>query len=137
MELKDLVGEAVLGIVPMTDIRHPFDADASGVMFSIDQTTYLVFEDPNDGYRSAAGPLLHFAGDAYQLGTPNSQYIREPVLISHRTRGEYSGEDDVIEMRSKSTGQLIFEVGTTNVDDYYPSFHCAWHPEGLAANTPS
>jgi len=32
------------------------------------------------------------------------------------------------------SGELIFRVGTDNVDDYYPSFVCEWNPAGLSVN---
>lgn len=137
VELKELVGERTLEIVPRTDIHHPIPgSDANGCIFSLDGHTYLIFEDESDGYRSSAGPLLSFAGPAFQLGGGSfyPEYIREPVVCSHRTRGEYGGEDDILEMRSRTTGEVIFRVGTSNVDDYYPSFVCEWRPEGLSAN---
>jgi hypothetical protein len=138
MQFSDLVGEHVFNIVPAT-ARHPFDADADGVCFVLDDTTYLVFEDPGDGYRSSAGPLLSWEGGAYEIGGGGwsfPTYIREPVSCSHRTTGKDEWEDgaDILEVRSKATGELIFEVGTANCDDYYPSFVNAWHPEGLSAN---
>jgi hypothetical protein len=136
-ELKDLVGERVLEIVPNLNLRHPLSQDASGVLFTLDRTTYLVFEDLDDGYRSHAGPILSYEGAAYELGYDgygSPVYIREKVICSHRTNGEYSGEADVLEMRSAETGALVFAIGTENTDDYYPSYFCAWHPEGLSAN---
>lgn len=136
-QLIDLVGDGLFEIVPNTEVRHPFDADASGVVFSLSGRTYLVFEDPSDGYRSAAGPLLSFSGSAYELGGHSwswPTYLREEVFCSHRTKGEFGGEDDVLEVSSKATGAVIFEVGTENVDDYYPAFVCRWSPEGLSTN---
>lgn len=132
----ELVGEHVFEIVPLKAC-HPFDSDADGVCFTLSNRTYLIFEDPSDGYRSTAGPILSYEGSAYELGSsgvsfPN--YIKEPVICSHRTKGEYSSEDDVLEVRSKETGELIFEVGTDSCDDYYPSFVNRWNPAGLSAN---
>lgn len=132
---QELVGEGIFEIAPM-ELRHPFDADADGVAFTLSGVTYLVFEDPNDGYRSSAGPLLSFPGHLYEIGTGGQypDYILEPVFVSHRAKGEYGGEDDILEVTSKATGKIIFIVGTENVDDYYPSFVWRWSPEGLSAN---
>lgn len=135
MLLSDLTGERVLKCVPKLDVRHPLCANASGAMFGLDDTIYLVFEDENDGYRSSAGPLLSFVGSVYDLGGSYHEYLEEAVICSHGTRGEYGGESDVLELRSKETGELIFRVGTDNVDDYYPSFVAEWRPEGLGANS--
>lgn len=128
-ELKDLCGERVLTCTPMTDVRHPFDPGAGGVAFTLDDTTYLIFEDPSDGYRSAAGPVLSFAGMPYELGGgANYEYCRIPVLASINERSEYGGEAHILELRAKDTGEVLFRVGTDNVDDYYPSFVCEWRP---------
>lgn len=135
MKLSDLVGEHVFKYVPKTDIRHPLCNDASGVLFGLDDTIYLVFEEESDGYRSSAGPLLSFVGSAYELGGSYHEYLSEPVICSHGTRGQYGGESDALEVRSKETGGLIFRVGTDNVDDYYPSFVVEWRPENLSANS--
>jgi hypothetical protein len=134
----DLAGEHIFMIVPK-EIRHPLHADASGVLFVLDETTYLVFEDPSDGYRSSASPILSYQGGAYELGYDGYDfptYIREPVVCAHRTTGKDEWEDgaDLLEVRSKATGKLIFEVGTSNVDDYYPSYTSRWDPTGLSAN---
>lgn len=135
-KLSEIVGAGVMTFAPHVYLRHPFDADASGVMFGIDDTVYIVFEDESDGYRSSAGPLLSFKGAHYELGHSfYAEYIREPVLCSHRTSGEYGGEDDVLEIRSIETGKVIFCVGTENVADYYPSYVVRWSPENLSANS--
>lgn len=129
-ELSDLVGEAVLETVPFMEVRHPFDPDASGVLFTLSDRTYMVFEDSNDGYRSSAGALISYPGGPYEIGYngANITHIQEPVICS------FTDVDDILEMRSKETGILIFSVGTSNVDDYYPSFECYWNPEGLSKN---
>jgi hypothetical protein len=134
----DMAGERTFQIVPK-EIRHPLCADASGILFVLDDTTYLVFEDPSDGYRSNASPILSYEGGAYELGYEGYDfptYIREPVICTHRTDGKDEWEDcaDILEVRSKVTGKLIFEVGTDNVGDYYPSYACRWDPTGLSAN---
>jgi hypothetical protein len=136
-QLKDLVGARHLLMAPDTTINHPFDSSANGVIFTLDNTTYIVFEDPSDGHRSAARPLLSFEGAAYELGMPSPNYVREEVLCLHLDRGdgEYDrGECDILVMRSVLTGKEIFRVGTSNTDDYYPSFVCNWQPENLSVN---
>jgi hypothetical protein len=132
-ELKDLVGRHKLDWVPRTDVRHPFDPDANGIVFSLDGTIYLVFEDPSDGYRSNAGPILEFKGGLYELGGVSPEYLFEKyVLASHETQGEYGGENDILVLRDELTGHEIMRVGTSNVDDYYPSFVSWWNPSGVA-----
>lgn len=121
-----------MGYAPTTDVRHPFDSDSNGVAFEIDGTVYMVWEDGNDGYRSSAGPLMSFSGSPYQIGWNNAEYAAWPVVVSHRTKSEYGGEDDVIEIRMAETGDLVLVVGTENVDDYYPSFVASYTPPRCA-----
>lgn len=126
MELKDLTGPHVLDYVPRIDLRHPFDADASGCAFGLDGTTYLVFEDPNDGYRSsAADAVLSFTGDLYRPGASVwPEGLKMPVICSMEGR-DGSG---VLTMREVSSGRVVFEIGTHNADDYYPSYIARWTP---------
>lgn len=135
MELKDLAGEHTFRYAPKIDLRHPIDPDAGGVMFGLDDMVYLIFEDPSDGYRSHAAPILSFKGHAYQLGGSYHEYVGDQrVTCSHETEGEYGEEDDMLCVRSATSGKVIFRVGTRNVSDYYPSFTVEWFPENLDAN---
>ena len=127
-QLSDLVGEHTMEAVPRLDVRHPFDPDASGAAFTLSGNTYLVFEDPYDGYRSMASPLLGFIGHAYQLGgSGNTEYLRPPLKVFCTMEGEGSG---VLTMRDER-GQVVFEIGTNNADDYYPSYIARWSPPSV------
>lgn len=124
MTLDSLVGEHTLNYVPRTDLRHPIDIDASGCMFGLDGTSYLIFEDPDDDYRSSAGAVLSFTGDPYELGGNIwPERLEMPVLCS--MEGDGGG---VLTMRDRKTGAVVFEVGTDNSDDYYPSYIARWTP---------
>lgn len=128
-KLEDLVGTHKMKQTPITDVRHPFDPDASGIAFSLGDATYMVFEDGNDGYRSAAGPLLGFIGRYYELGGRGGEYCDLDVVcswVTERAGSHYACE--ILEVRLASTGDLILEVGTKNSDDYYPWFVASWTP---------
>jgi hypothetical protein len=134
-ELKSLVGDGLFEIVPMK-AAHPFDSDADGVCFTLNDVTYLAFEDPSDGYRSSLGQLLACQGPAYSIGgDANITYIREEVICAHVETSEGHDGDDILEVRSKETGGIIFRVGTANMDDYYPWFVNEWWPQNLSANS--
>lgn len=131
-ELKDLVGRHRLDYAPRTDVRHPFDPDANGLAFGLGGTTYIAFEDPSDGYRSQAAPLLEFSGSLFDLGGVSPDYLHDVyVIASHETEGEYGDTNDVLVLRDEITGVELMRVGTSNVDDYYPSFVSWWNPAGL------
>jgi len=132
MELKDLVGEHVLDGVDMFDGRikrqwsDEFE-DAQMMRFRLDGVIYLAIEDPSDGYRSSMRDI--------QVSHDQMKNVFAPqrVLARHRTKGDYGDEDDVLELIDLQNGKVVLEVGTRNVDNYYPSFTNNFSPENFAA----
>jgi len=43
-------------------------------------------------------------------------------------------ECDIIRFIDKTTGLVVLEIGTTNTDDYYPSFVGIFNPQNMAVN---
>jgi len=105
--------------------------------FRLDGKCFIAAEDPDDGYRSAMRDLVI----SYDAKMKN---VFEPlrVLGRHRTKspidleGEYDlgGKDDVLELVDVVTGKIVIEVGTTEVEDYYPGYVASFHPEAMAHN---
>lgn len=134
MELQDLVGKHVLTAVsrvetvelpPQYEYSEPYHGETFS--FVLDGVTYTAREDESDGYRSSMRDIV--ASD-----TPLSNtFPPEEVVGRIRTEGEY-GQDDVLELVSVATGEVVLEVGTENVDDYYPAFVAGWWPERLSCN---
>jgi hypothetical protein len=125
-----LAGESTFTIAPLSP-RHPFDPDAAGVAFMLNDLLFFCFENPDDGYRSHAGPLMVAKCDPYDMaGGACCEYIKEPVTVAHIDDNYF----DILRVTSRETGKVIFEIGTGNVDDYYPYFHEEWNPENLSAN---
>lgn len=125
--LADLVGTHTLDFVPRLDIHHPFDTSSNGVMFGLSGRVYFVYEDPSDGYRSAAGPLLSFTGAPYEIGGEwHPEYLRNVQVVA--TMEGDGGE--VLTIRHADTQQVLLRVGTDNADDYYPSYVAEWTPIG-------
>lgn len=116
-----------------TDIRHPFDANASGVALDLENFTVLVFEDPSDGYRSCAADPMVSRAPLYALGC-DPEYIRAPCTVTRWTGSEYGGGADGVEFFDTRNGKCILRLGTDSVDDYYPGFTCDWMPQNLAEN---
>lgn len=133
MKLQDLVGKHHLGGV-IADFENPLNKNSNGIAWEFwtdgnpgASTVYIVVEDENDGYRSAAAPILSAKGSLYEFGDI-AVYLRREVVCSIKEKGEYGGECEVLEMRDASTGHLWLEVGTDDLDDYYPCFVCRFHP---------
>lgn len=134
MELADLIGEHVLSGVDMTDEDMPSDwSDESAYhgsvcRFILDGRTYTAREDDNDGYRSAMRDLVE-GGEVKNVFPP------QRVLCSLQTEGEYGGKGEILVMRDVVTGKEVLQVGTDNMDDYYPSFVANFRPENMAINS--
>lgn len=132
MELKDLVGEHLLDAVDRdnTEVRRYDDVfDSCDVIrFRLDGVVYMAVEDPNDGYRSSMRSIE--SGDWPMTNT----FPPVRVVGRHVTKGEYGGEDDILELIDVVTGKPVLRVGTDNLDDYYPGFVCFFDPTAMATN---
>lgn len=127
----ELCGERMLNAIT-TDIKHPFCTEAQGVALYLDEMTVFVFEDPSDGYRSSATTPMLVKAPLYEFGH-SPEYIRVPVLVRRWTEDSY-GVPDGVEMIDRRNGKTVLRLGTSNSDDYYPSFTCDWKPENLTEN---
>lgn len=140
---KKLCGKRLLKFV-IPDAHNPFDRDAEGIAFGIDDFVVAFFCDPSDGYRSSClAPW--FSQDDNYMGARTHLYSNDgtqrvvgiPVVIKdtsgrdHRAYGEWDGIS-IIDARTKL---VIANVGTDNTDDYYPSFTAEWMPDGIFENT--
>ena len=110
-----------------TSPKHPF-TDASGFAFTLwrdgDWKSAIVYEDPDDGYRSSAeDPLL------YPSPIENGISVRIPVSISALTDSVYTC--DGLQMQDRRNGKIILRLGTENTNDYYPWFCAEWTPENI------
>ena len=132
MSWSDLYGTYKL-LVVQPNVRHPFDANACGVALQLDETTVLVFENPDDGYRSTANDPIIFAGSLYQLGGYH-EYIHGQFLVRKLDDPNSTYPQEGIEVVDLRNNTVIFRVGTAATDDYYPYYVCNWMPERLAEN---
>lgn len=123
-DFKLLVGKKKLSGVDVTS-QSVNGEDVTSVVFILDKVKYKVIEDLNDGYRSSAcSPEI--VRDKVKNSFPSVD-----VLCRHKTKGYNIGEDDILELLSLKTGQTILEIGTHNIDDYYPSFVCNFSAEAI------
>lgn len=133
MEVKELVGNHMLDAVDFSEDSIKDWADdyqaCSVCRFRLDGVVYMAIEDPDDGYRSSMREMV-IDNDAKM----NNVFTPQEVVGRHRTEGSYSDKDDVLELIDTSTGKTVLEVGTADVDDYYPCFVAAFHPEAMSCN---
>lgn len=135
IDLETFVGEHQLSGAEYDTLQVPrwYGEDetepAEAIRFVLDGVTYEAVEDPGDGYRNSMKAC-------YVGGTAPVKNTFAPIKVvgRWRTKGEYSGVDEVLELIDAANGKVILEVGTSNIDDYYPSFEAAWHPQNMAVN---
>ena len=133
ISLIDLVGNHTLDAVDFTneDIdlwNNGYTEHCQVIRFRLDGVCYMAIENPDDGYRSSMKSLV-----ICESPNMNNVFPPLPVIGRHRENGAYS-EDDILELIDVVTGKTVLEVGTTNVDDYYPCFVAWFNPEGMAHN---
>lgn len=100
------------------------------VVLRLDGVLYWFQEDPSDGYRS----MLSHVRVALDSDLPAGCLAAFPprlVSCAVRTKSteeQYGESDEVLVGTDEATGTVLFEIGTHNYDDYYPSFVSRWTP---------
>ena len=138
MELEELVGEHWLDAVDFSNEQveswgERFE-DCQVVRFRLDGVCYTALEDPDDGYRSRMKDL--FIGEEVVM---TNVFPPLRVVARYRTDWRFGCEDfdhhsDILELIDTITGEIVLEVGTEDVADYYPAFVACFHPEVMAHN---
>lgn len=113
-KMADLAGTYVLQAVA-------YGKDGNG-LFTLNGTTYEAVCDEDDGYRSYLECLKI-------VDTIPKQYD-VPVLIVYVD----DAHDTRIEITDVRNGELVLEVGTKDLDDYYPSYLFRYTPENIYEN---
>lgn len=131
MELQDLLGKHMLSGVDMghESIKNTWGDDFESCQtlnFTLDGVTYSAIEDPSDGYRSSMNEIRVTDAPAKNTFAP------QEVLGVMRRDDDY--KNDVLDLIDTTTGKVVLSVGTTNTDDYYPSFEAVFAPENMAIN---
>lgn len=98
-----------------------------------------IFLDNDDGYRSHSYPVPEEEIDGFKFWLKmegGKQKVFEveydEILFGFRntTEGEFTDSLSV-DIRAKFHGKTVFEIGTNNADDYYPSYYMQWGEKGL------
>lgn len=132
MELRDLVGPHKLSGVDMSNehIKREWGdsfEDCQVINFTLDRKTYTAIEDPSDGYRSSMNEIKES-----EVVIKNKF---KPVKVIGRMREDDRFEvNEILDLIDEKTGKIVLSVGTSNTDDYYPSFVAEFTPENMAIN---
>lgn len=130
-QLDDLVG------IHTVDARGQKNiGDAFAGFLRIDDVVYVFQEDPCDGYRSHFGEIRRASADDLEGVTLSTFALRVcsfsmVVGTDEASPSNYRGSCYILIAIDEATNLRIFETGTENLDDYYPSFIFSWTPEGI------
>ncbi len=105
--------------------------DANVIRFTLDGTTYTAVESPDDGYRSSMDRI--FSEDAVLRNI----FVAVKVVARKKPDGDHGDKNDTLELIDVQTGKVVLEVGTDNVEDYYPCFVGTFNPQNMAPNAVS
>lgn len=97
------------------------------VKFTLDGTTYMAVENPDDGYRSYMGDLEVVDEDC-AVKLPDIE-----VFCRMREDDEWEA-NDVLEAIDLVSGEIILTIGTGNTNDYYPYCVMEYYPENMSCN---
>lgn len=123
--LSDLVGMHTLDAVGESIGGGMGDDAAEARIFYVrlDGIVYRFAEDTSDGYRSCLG-------DIATVEPPECLALVHPPMVVEARLHPIPHNNDVVYFVNERTGLVVLELGTTNTDDYYPSFISHWVPEG-------
>lgn len=134
VKLESLVGEHVLSGAFFDSIREPayqgsdYIEDKIVLRFTLDGIHYEAVEDPSDGYRSSLDDLR------ITSIAPQNTFLGVKVIGRMKPQDENPNsfrQDEILQLLNPVTQKPIIEIGTTDVDDYYPGFVGYFSPENL------
>lgn len=135
MGISDLTGpHRLMGIDRFNDDRKTYEwsdetENVEVIRIDLDGRVIEFWEDPSDGYRS-----LH-NGPVQVDAVLDNSFAPIDVVCEHVTSGRCkwnaSEEANILRIRNAMTGDVILDVGTDNVADYYPSWVCEFSAEAI------
>lgn len=129
MKLEELTGSHILKGIETGEITREDrwgELNCNYIKFTLDETTYMAIEDPDDGYRSYMEEL-QTTEEPCRIKVPDIQ------VVCHMREDEYEA-CDVLEFIDAMNGKKILAVGTANIDDYYPYCVMEYTPENMYCN---
>jgi|ERR1051325_1448921 hypothetical protein len=91
--------------------------------------TYKFSEDPDDGYRSYLSTVFVVDTEVSYKFPPQKVY----AAMKPRDESDYY-DHEILQFFDAENHELVLEVGTDDVEDYYPTCVMHWYPQNLSVN---
>ena len=129
VELDALVGEHMLDAVDTYTDKFNMYGDhfeaALAIKFCLGGTVYIAIEDPADGYRS----MMKEVAVATNTKDRKVTNIFPACKVLAKKKADNYQHNDTLEFIDVVTGKVVLEVGTDNLQDYYPNFVLGFFPK--------
>lgn len=124
-----------------------FSPNANALSFCVDNVTFTLMEDPDDGYRSALGAIIRREGNHCKnqfppvpLGLrfvsstgPGCAPIEGDLIAASREANLFELFDEGAQTDEERSAEVALCAGTDYTDDYYPCCVTYFSPESLTA----
>lgn len=122
MDNNFFIGRHYLSGVEYTTTKDEYGFQYEAVKFCLDNNTYIVSKDPDDGWRSRCREII-------KTNVPCKNTFSPQEVC-----GIYEDNTDIIRFIDVNNGKMVFRFGTDYSDSYYPCCVMEWLPENLSVN---
>lgn len=132
--IKDILpdGKYLLSGVDEYQTTNTFYENINGVVLILNGEKYIMAEDPSDGYRSYG--IIFQDEDVECINTFPPQEVVVESKVTEITEHFYSRVDEMMTIKNPFTNKIIIELGTEDMEDYYPVGIFHYYPENLPIN---
>lgn len=132
--IRDILpdGKYLLSGVDEYQTTNDFYENINGVVLILNGEKYIMAEDPCDGYRSYG--VIDKDENVECINTFPPQEVMVESKVTEITEHFYSRVNEMMTIKNPFTNEIIIELGTEDIEDYYPVGIFRYHPENLPIN---
>lgn len=134
MELKHLVGEHKLSGICLVNLIDKYSEDYQKIYFTLNNITYCVTEDPDDGFRSYMDDIVMTTDNISMTTFPPINVVCTHLSEIKEDNTSRTTMTNILVISDKANGLPILRVGTENTNDYYPYTVCEYTPQNMVYN---
>ena len=115
---------------------------SDAIAIRLDGMVFMFIEDDNDGYRSTLGAIKIDPNDIeprHEIPpvTVTAVYASKMSELFYNGHGSPHDPEEcsIVKFVEEPHGKSILEIGTSHVDDYYPTFTKYFYPQHISYNS--